>query len=77
MEQSTFSFLLSLLFFKCFSDVFRVGVWSDLSLLDDPELSKLTPDLMDLQIFSSLRPQFQNMYLAAMSNCSRSHQMLR
>ena len=54
------------LFFKCFSDVFRVGVWPDPSWLEDPELSNLTPDLTELQL-SSLLPQFQNMYLAAMS----------
>ena len=50
---------------KCFSDVFMVGVWSDPSWLDDPELSKLTPDLIELQL-SSLLPQFQIMYLAVM-----------
>ena len=50
---------------KCFSDVFRVGVWSDPSWLDDPELSKLTPDLIELQL-SSLLPQFQNKYLVVM-----------
>ena len=47
---------LLLLFFKCFSDVFKVGVWSDPGLLDDPEFSNLTPDLMELQLFSSLLP---------------------
>ena len=50
---------------KCFSDVFMVGVWSDPSWLHDPELSKLTPDLIELQL-SSVLPQFQNMYLAVM-----------
>ena len=50
---------------KCFSDVFMVGVWSDPSWLDDPEFSKLTPDLKELQL-SSLPPQFQNKYLAVM-----------
>ena len=39
-------FFVVVVVFKCFSDVFRVGVWSAPSLLDDPELSKLTPDLM-------------------------------
>ena len=47
-------FAITLLFFKCFSDVFKVGVCSDPSLLDDPEFSNLTPDLMELQLFSSL-----------------------
>ena len=49
-------FAIILLFCKCFSDVFKVGVWSDPSLLDDPEFSNLTPDLMGLQLFSSLLP---------------------
>ena len=56
MEQSTFLLLLLLLFSKCFSDVFKVGVWSDPSFLNDPEFSNLTPDLMELQLFSSLLP---------------------
>ena len=54
---------------KFFSDVFRVGVWSDPSWLDDPELSKLTPDLIELQL-SSLLPQFQNKYLVVMFKTS-------
>ena len=40
---------------KSFPDVFRVGVWSDLSLLDDPELSKLAPDLIEFQLSSLLQ----------------------
>ena len=49
-----FTLQLYYCFFKCFSDVFKVGVWSDPSLLDDPLFSNLTPDLMELQLFSSL-----------------------
>ena len=49
-----FTLQLYYCFFKCFSDVFKVSVWSDPSLLDDPELNKLTPDLTELQLFSSL-----------------------
>ena len=57
------------------TDVFRVGVWPDPSWLENPKLSNLTPDLMELQL-SSLLPQFQSIWLEA-GGSSRSRPSLR
>jgi len=46
-ELVLFSFPFS---FRCFSDVPMSGIWNEVTVLEDPSLRGLVPDLLDLQM---------------------------